>query len=190
MLTTTITNAINQLIIWYSKILRHFLLLIYQRLIAYSVVFATTDDKDKVKHDSTARLNKIHLDMISSRKWKELLAWIVFYPNELLYVDKRNQTVLHYACLFRAPAQIVQMLLYSQPELACIRNVDNEIPLHWAIRLSAPNEIIKLLLSAHPSSACCMKDIDGNTGLSMVWERNESLFIDMYWQSGKKKYSR
>jgi hypothetical protein len=130
-------------------------------------------------------LTSEHIDIIASRRWRELLAWIVFHPDELLLVDKRNQRVLHHACLFRAPAQIIEMLLYQKPELAHMANIDNEIPLHWAIRLSTPNEIIKLLLAVHPSSACCIHDKDGNTALSMVWERHESFLLDQWWNSGK-----
>ena len=131
-------------------------------------------------------LTSEHIDMIAMRKWKDLLVWIVFHPDELLCIDKRNQTVLHHACLFRAPAQIIQMLLYQKPELAHIQNIDDELPLHWAIRLSAPNEVIKLLLSVNPSSACCIKDKDGNTALSMVWERCEPSLFDSWWRTGQQ----
>jgi hypothetical protein len=138
------------------------------------------------ENKSQWKLTSEHIDMIAMRKWKDLLVWIVFHPDELLYVDKRNQTVLHHACLFRAPAQIIHMLLYQKPELAKIQNIDDEIPLHWAVRLSAPSEVIKLLLSVHPSSACCIKDKDGNTALSMVWERCESSLLDIWWRSGQQ----
>ena len=78
------------------------------------------------------------------------------------------------------------MLLFQKPELAYIQNVDEEIPLHWAVRQWGPSEVIKLLLSVHPSSACFIKDKDGNTALSLVWERCESSLFDIWWRWGQQ----
>jgi len=128
-------------------------------------------------------LSQKHIDPIAMRRWKEVLAWIVFHPDELLLVDKRKQTALHHACLFRAPAQVIEMMLYQAPELAAMANVDDELPLHWAVRLSAPNEIIRWLLSVNPKSACEAKDKDGNTALSLVWERHDDTILDFWWST-------
>lgn len=133
-------------------------------------------------------LTQERIDPIASRRWKEVLAWIVFHPDELFWMDKSNQTALHHACLFRAPAQVIEMMLYQLPDLATIANVDGEIPLHWAVRLSAPNEVIKWLLVVHPASGCDVIDKNGNTALSLVWERHESTLIRLWWDAGRDAF--
>jgi hypothetical protein len=141
------------------------------------------------KGDSQSNKNLLtpsHIDTIASRRWKEVLAWIVFHPDELLFVDKKNQTVLHHACLFRAPAQVISMILFQAPELASMANVDDEIPLHWAVRLSAPHEVIQCLLLAHPVSACGVKDKDGASALSLLWERHDTDLLELWWASGRE----
>jgi hypothetical protein len=131
-------------------------------------------------------LTPSHIDTIASRRWKEVLAWIVFHPDELLFLDKKSQTVLHHACLFRAPAQVIAMILFQAPELASMANADDEIPLHWAVRLSAPHEVIQCLLSAHPVSACGVKDKDGASALSLLWERHDAELLQLWWASGRE----
>jgi hypothetical protein len=130
-------------------------------------------------------LTREHLDPIASRKWKTVLAWIAFCPDELQLCDKKKQTILHHACLFRAPADVIEMILFAAPELASIRNEDGEIALHWAIRLSAPNEIFKMLLSANPTSADA-RDKNGNTPLSILWDRHREEFLEAWWMGGGK----
>jgi hypothetical protein len=131
-------------------------------------------------------LTRKHLDPISSRKWKTVLAWIAFCPDELQLLDKKKQTILHHACLFRAPADVIEMILYAAPELASMRNEDGEIALHWAIRLSAPNEIFKMLLAANPTSGTHARDKDGNTPLSLMWDRHREEFMEARWVAGRK----
>jgi len=132
-------------------------------------------------------LTQKHIDPIASRRWKEVLAWIVFHPEELVLVDKRKQTALHHACLFRAPAEVICMMLYQAPGLASMANVDDELPLHWAVRLSTPNEITRWLLTVAPGSACEAKDKDGNTALSLVWERHQETILEEWWSSGGRE---
>jgi hypothetical protein len=129
-------------------------------------------------------LTREHLDPITSRKWKTVLAWITFCPHELQLLDKRKQTILHHACLFRAPADVIEMILYAAPELASMRNEDGEIPLHWAIRLSAPNEVFKMLLAADPTSGLNARDKNGNTPISLMWDRHRKEFLEARWMVG------
>jgi hypothetical protein len=136
---------------------------------------------------SKNELTQAHIDPISTRKWKEVLAWIAFKPEELVLVDKKKQTILHHCCLFRAPAIVIEMILFQAPELVSKKNVDGEIPLHWAVRLSAPIEVLQLLLSVEPALGCTSKDKDGNTALSLTWERHSAILIRMWWEEGKEK---
>jgi len=152
-------------------------------------VAAATASSLKTQKLPNNRLTEKHIELMASRRWKEVLAWIVFHPDELLWVDKRRQTALHHACLFRAPAQVIEMMLYQAPVLATMTNVDNELPLHWAVRLSAPNEIIRWLLAAYPTSACEVEDRDGNTALSLVWERHQRELLELWWRSGGRDFA-
>lgn len=149
--------------------------------------FTRLNYKVKQALASKKELTQAHIDPISSRKWKEVLAWIAFKPEELLLVDKKKQTILHHCCLFRAPAIVIEMILFQAPELVAKKNVDGEIPLHWAVRLSAPIEVLQLLLSVNPALGCTSKDKDGNTALSLIWERHSDILLRMWWEEGKDK---
>jgi hypothetical protein len=134
---------------------------------------------------SKKELTQAHIDPIALRKWKEVLAWITFHPDELYLVDKKKQTVLHHCCLFRAPAIVIEMILFQAPDLVSKKNQDGEIPLNWAVRLSAPNEVLQLLLSADPASGCMSKDKHGNTALSIIWDRHADGLYAKWWNHGR-----
>ena len=136
---------------------------------------------------SKKELTQAHIDPIALRKWKEVIAWITFHPEDLLLVDKKKQSVLHHCCLFRAPAVVIEMILFQAPELVSKKNQDGEIPLNWAVRLSAPNEVLQLLLSVDPALGCISKDKQGNTALSLIWERHGDILLEMWWNEGKEQ---
>jgi ankyrin repeat protein len=121
-------------------------------------------------------LARDHLDPIASRKWKTVLAWIT----------KKKQTILHHACLFHAPVIVIAVILYVAPELASVTNEDGETALHWAIRLSAPNDFFKMLLAANPTSGTHARDKDGNTPLSLIWDRHQEDFFEALEMKGEK----
>lgn len=121
-----------------------------------------------------------------SQQWKEVLEWIVFHPDELTLQDKKGHTILHHLCLFRAPIEIIQMVLWQCPDLASQANTDGEIPLHWAIRLSAPNECIRSLLRADRFSGTSVRDKDGHSPLSLFWDRHNNRYMDIFWEEKEK----
>lgn len=123
------------------------------------------------------------------KQWKEVLEWVVFDPQqELLLPDKKGHTILHHLCLFRAPIEIIQMVLWTRPELAAVANVDGEIALHWAVRLSAPHECIRSLLQADRQTATASCDKEGHSPLSLFWDRYKDRFIQLWWEGNKKKF--
>ena len=129
-------------------------------------------------------LTKEHLEAIALRKWKFILSWIAFHPNQVATLnDKKGQTILHHAALFRAPAHIMECILWAAPELAAIPNRDNELALHWAIRLSTPNPVLNLLLEANPEAAFS-RDRENITPLSLMWERHQTSLINT-WRSDR-----
>jgi hypothetical protein len=134
------------------------------------------NDSNPNLNNPSNSLTREHLDPITSRKWKTALVWIA----------KKKQTILHHACLFRAPANLIALILYLAPELASVTNEDGETALHWAIRLSAPNEIIKMLLAANPTSGTHSRDKDGNTPLSLIWDQHQDEFLEAQRTTGGK----
>jgi hypothetical protein len=138
--------------------------------------------EQETKADVSILLSEEQIERIRARKWKEVLAWIAFHPDELLRVDRKNRSALHFACLVQAPVQVIEMMLFQAPSLASICNDDNELPLHWAVRLSASKEIIKWLLIVNPASGCCARDKEGNTPLSLTWERHENALMNAFWR--------
>jgi hypothetical protein len=128
-------------------------------------------------------LTGVQIEPLALRRWKDVLIWITFSSQELLLVDKKKQTVLHHACLFQAPAHVIELILLQEPELASMANVDGEIPLHWAIRLALSNQVLRILLSASPSSGVYARDKDGNTPLSLLWERHQDSLLRLWWSN-------
>ncbi|KAL7576610.1 hypothetical protein ACA910_005549 [Epithemia clementina (nom. ined.)] len=128
-------------------------------------------------------LSTDHVDLIAKRQWKDVLAWIVFSSSTsyCCRLDRKGHSILHHACLFRAPAEIIQVLLWRAPELAAIANPDGEVPLHWAIRLSAPNEHIETLLAACPETGTWAKDKEGLTPLTLLWDRHRESILETWW---------
>ena len=132
-------------------------------------------------------LSKEHLEAIALRRWKTVLSWIAFHPNQVSsQKDRKGQTILHHAALFRAPAHIMDMILWASPELAQKSNRDGELALHWAVRLSTPNPVLNLLLKANPEAAFCRDRVEGVTPLSLLWERHQSSLINI-WRSDRNQ---
>lgn len=135
---------------------------------------------------TTTRQRSRHSHVVVPWQWKEVLEWVVFDPQELSLPDKKGHTILHHLCLFRAPIEIIQMVLWQCPELASQANADGEIPLHWAVRLSAPNECIRSLLQANRHSATTFHDKEGHSALSLFWDRYNDRYMQVWWE-GKEK---
>lgn len=124
-------------------------------------------------------LTDAHLCPITRRNWKSVISWAAFHPDEVSrLLDRKGQSALHHACLFKAPAHVVEALLYASPESASIANDDGELPIHWAVRVAAPGEILKLLLEASPKSGL-VADVAGSTALSLLWDRHFESLVDI-----------
>jgi len=132
-------------------------------------------------------ISSYKIDAIINRKWKQVLEFIVFDdPSELALPDKKGHTILHHMCLFRAPIEVVQMVLWQCPELASQANTDGELPLHWAVRLSAPSESIRSLLMADRLTATSFWDKEGHSPVSLFWDRYKNRYMDIYWKGEEK----
>lgn len=95
------------------------------------------------------------------------------YPEALVKTDDRGWTPLHQACRFKAPKDVVRLLLRAYPELgkrsACMRNSEGRSALWLALRYDAPNGVVDMLLQADPG-AVLDEDREGGSPLTLVWD--------------------
>lgn len=175
---------------WVSEITgssSNFILIASILFVAATLIhFSSDSDTTRVAPSKKIRrrdgtLPRDHIEQIALRRWNDVLIWITFSPEELSRLDKRKQTVLHHACLFQSPAQVIEMIVLQAPELVSMDNEDGELALHWAIRLSLSNQIIRILLAANPKSGVYAQDKDGNTPLSLLWERHQDDLLRLWW---------
>jgi len=128
-----------------------------------------------------------HLEPIAVRKWKRVLSWIAFEPDQVTeLVDREGQSALHHACLFRAPANVVEAMLFASPDLASGRNDEGELALHWAVRLALPMEILKSLLIANPTGGFTV-DMKGNSPVSLLWDRHDDTLLHIHGCFGRER---
>lgn len=149
----------------------------------------TAEEFANYKYESSSATNLLsqeHIEAIAMRQWKKVLAWVAFHSDQVSRVeDVKGQTILHHAALFRAPAHVMEFLLWVAPELASVPNKDGELALHWAVRLSTPNPILTVLLEAYPESAF-MVDANGSTPISLLWERHQISLLQI-WRTERQR---
>lgn len=120
------------------------------------------------------------------REWKKILAWVAFHSDQVARAeDVKGCNILQHAILFRAPADVVDFLLWAAPELASVANKDGEVALHWAVRLSTSGPVMNLLLKAYPEGAF-MTDVNGSSPLSLLWERRQILLLQI-WRTERQR---
>ena len=135
-------------------------------------LFGSSPEPSQSPYD---RLVAQNLKLIRDRQWSQTLAWIAFHPDQLTLLDARKQTVLHHLSLFRAPCDVLDLLLYQAPHLAAQSNEDGEVPLHWLVRVSADLERMELILRKAPPSGVRAFDRAGQTPLSLLWDRYDRI---------------
>jgi ankyrin repeat protein len=99
-------------------------------------------------------------------------ALIHAYPGALLQEDEKSWLPLHYACRFKAPKEVVRLLLHMHPESGKIavsaRDRQGRTPLYYAVRYDAPEGVVGLLLQVDPS-AVLSEDQNDESPLALVW---------------------
>ncbi|KAL3794743.1 hypothetical protein HJC23_012753 [Cyclotella cryptica] len=95
------------------------------------------------------------------------------HPLALVGVDDRGWTPLCHACRFKAPKEVVRLLLRAFPSLgvraAKMRCSAGRSALYYAMRYEAPSGVVEMLLQADPG-AVVEEDRDGMCPLGLVWE--------------------
>jgi len=100
-------------------------------------------------------------------------ALIRAYPDALLEVEEKNMTPLHYACRFKAPKEVVRLLLHLYPArgraAVSMRDRRGRTPLYYAVRYDAPPGVVELLLEVDPS-VVLEEDRNADSPLALVWD--------------------
>jgi len=95
--------------------------------------------------------------LICQKKWDEMLQRLQQYPEEATIWtvhEEKRMLPIHYACKFRAPANVIKELAEVHPyglSLTCEEN--NTTALHLACEHSCPLEAIWILLDGHTDAA-------------------------------------
>jgi ankyrin repeat protein len=80
---------------------------------------------------------------------------------------------LHYACRFKAPKEVVRLLLHLYPDKGRLavskRDRQGRTPLYYAVRYEAPPGVVGLLLEVDPS-AVLEEDQNEDSPLALVWD--------------------
>lgn len=100
-------------------------------------------------------------------------ALIRAYPDALLEVEEKNMTPLHYACRFKAPKEVVRLLLHLYPQrgraAVSMRDRRGRTPLYYAVRYDAPPGVVELLLEVDPN-AVLEEDRNADSPMALVWD--------------------
>mmetsp|Transcript_5812 Transcript_5812/g.12646 ORF Transcript_5812/g.12646 Transcript_5812/m.12646 type:complete len:851 (-) Transcript_5812:90-2642(-) len=101
------------------------------------------------------------------------------HPAALLCLDEKQWTPLTHAARFKAPRDVVRLLLHDHPDMGRVaaskRCSRGRSPLFYAIRYDAPEGVVEMLLEANPE-AVLEPDRDGVTPLGLVWDRYVTSF--------------
>ena len=95
------------------------------------------------------------------------------YPDALLTTEEKGWLPLHYACRFKAPKDVVRLLLHMYPEKGQVGvsrpDRKGRSPLYYAVRYDAPSGVLGLLLEVD-ASAVLEEDQNSDSPLSFVWD--------------------
>jgi len=95
------------------------------------------------------------------------------FPDALLITEEKGWLPLHYACRFKAPKEVVRLLLQIYPEKGRIGvsrpDRKGRSPLYYAVRYDAPDGVVELLLEVD-ASAVLEEDRNADSPLALVWD--------------------
>ena len=95
------------------------------------------------------------------------------YPDALLIAEDKGWCPLHYACRFKAPKDVVHLLLHMYPEKGRVGvsrpDRRGRLPLYYAVRYSAPPGVVGLLLEMD-ASAVLEEDQNADSPLALIWD--------------------
>mmetsp|Transcript_25692 Transcript_25692/g.62931 ORF Transcript_25692/g.62931 Transcript_25692/m.62931 type:complete len:1003 (+) Transcript_25692:176-3184(+) len=100
-------------------------------------------------------------------------ALITAYPDALLQEEDKGWLPLHYACRFKAPKDVVRLLIHMYPDKGrmAVNRLDRQgrTPLYYAVRYDAPQGVVGLLLEVD-ATAVLEEDQNADSPLALVWD--------------------
>ena len=100
-------------------------------------------------------------------------ALIRAYPDALLITEDKGWTPLHYACRFKAPRDVVHLLLnlFQEKGIVGVSKPDRRgrMPLYYAVRYLAPPGVVGLLMDVD-ASAILEEDENSDSPLRLIWD--------------------
>lgn len=102
---------------------------------------------------------KILNDNIRARDWDSARIRILSYPWDSAFRSKQlnNATPLHLACLYRAPPDLVQMVLEANPEALFSQDSEGWTPLHVLLLYGSDEETALMLIQRGGSRAASVQ---------------------------------
>jgi len=95
------------------------------------------------------------------------------YPDALLLAEEKGWLPLHYACRFKAPKEVVELLLHMDSEKGrvAVTRPDRKgrSPLYYAVRYNSPPGVVGLLIEMD-ASAVLEEDKNADSPLALVWD--------------------
>ncbi|KAL3944375.1 MAG: hypothetical protein SGBAC_001539 [Bacillariaceae sp.] len=100
-------------------------------------------------------------------------ALITAYPDAVLQDEDKGWLPLHYACRFKAPKDVVRLLIhmYADKGKLAVNRLDRQgrTPLYYAVRYDAPPGVVGLLLEVD-ATAVLEEDQNADSPLALVWD--------------------
>jgi hypothetical protein len=81
------------------------------------------------RNQKSRLLTREHLEPLLCQNWKAVLACATFSPQEMAAIlDSQGNSYLHHVCLFKAPAHVIEAILFAAPDLATWANHEKNTP--------------------------------------------------------------
>lgn len=114
--------------------------------------------------------------LIYKSKWKQVKRRILFDKSIAAKCSGRcksncnaTHSILHYACQFRPPLDVINALFTAYPDGAFERDCKNRLVLHIACKHVCRPEVIEYLLQKNPKAAS-QDDVKGRTPLILAYK--------------------
>ena len=115
-------------------------------------------------------------DLIYENKWKQVKRTIFFnksiaakYAGCSKSKFNGNHSILHYACQFRPPIDVIKALYKAYPNAVFERDCKERCTLHIACKYGCDPEVVEFLLEKNPEAASHF-DVKGRTPLILAYK--------------------
>lgn len=98
-------------------------------------------------------------EKIRARDWDACRLRILYYAQDAKFVSKNmnNATPLHLACLYRAPYEIVELILNANPQALLYQDSEGWTPIHVVLLYGSDDETALMLIRRGGPHACSIQ---------------------------------